>query len=126
MLLLLDLTDGVGLGGFELPEIRKPCCLFDAEAGKRGGGIESCRTEWCSALSSCVRLILDFELLRFQDRLSFLLSELIDDGVGGSSGLGRGTGDLGLDTTLGARGPDGLIVGGCSGGTSEGPSSGRV
>jgi hypothetical protein len=36
------------------------------------------------------------ELLRFQDRLSFLLRELIEEGVGGSSGLGCCIGDFGV------------------------------
>jgi hypothetical protein len=48
-------------------------------------------------------------LLRFHERLSFLLKELIEDGVGGSSGLERGMGDLGADfCALGARGPEGF------------------
>lgn len=35
------------------------------------------------------------EALRFQDMLNFLLNELMDDGVGGSSGVGAGPGDFG-------------------------------
>jgi hypothetical protein len=51
------------------------------------------------------------EALRFHDKLSFLLSELIDEGVGGSSGLDSGGGDLaGLAVAVfSARGPEGLL-----------------
>jgi hypothetical protein len=51
------------------------------------------------------------EALRFHDKLSFLLSELIDEGVGGSSGLESGGGDFGGLAAAGfcARGPEGLV-----------------
>jgi len=56
--------------------------------------------------------MLFFEALRFQDKLSFRLREVMDDGVGGSSGLGSGGGDFPaggfVETGLGARGPEGL------------------
>ena len=58
------------------------------------------------------------ELLRFQDKLSFLLREDIEEGVGGSSGLDSCVGDFGggfivgfdvtFDGCLWARGPDGF------------------
>lgn len=53
--------------------------------------------------------MLAFDALRFQDKLSFRLSELIEDGVGGSSGLDSGPGDFGARGLLaaGSRGPDG-------------------
>jgi hypothetical protein len=103
----LDLVDGVGLGGFEV------LMLFSvAETGILGGGMESCLTLVCSALSACGWLMLFFEALRFHDKLNLRLSELIDDGVGGSSGLGSGGGDV-VPTDFvaigfGARGPEGL------------------
>jgi len=56
--------------------------------------------------------MLFLEALRFQDKLSFRRRELIDDGVGGSSGLDSGGGDfvpvdfVAID--LGARGPEGF------------------
>jgi hypothetical protein len=50
------------------------------------------------------------EALRFHDKLSFLLSELMEEGVGGSSGLESGGGDFAgfVLAGFGARGPDGL------------------
>jgi len=57
--------------------------------------------------------MLDLELLRFHDRLSLRRRELIEDGVGGSSGLGNGGGDFPVDVdfagfAIGGRGPDGF------------------
>lgn len=88
------------------------------EVGIRGAGIASWRV--VLLFSGCFSVL---ELLRFHDRLSFLLSELIEEGVCGSSGLGCCTGDFGVDlvktldtVSLGiavegcrcARGPDGF------------------
>lgn len=64
-----------------------------AEIGSRGGGIASCFV--LSAAFSCA-WVAAFELLRFQDRLSFLRKEVIDDGVAGSSGLDCCVGDFGV------------------------------
>lgn len=89
-----------------------------ADIGRRGG-IASWRV--VLLLSGCFSVL---ELLRFHERLNFLLNELIDEGVGGSSGLGCCTGDFDIDLvgalnapSLGidfedcrcARGPDGLV-----------------
>lgn len=53
-----------------------------------------------------------FDVPLFHDRLSFLRNELMDDGVGGSSGSEAGGGDLVPDLAgLGARGPDGFCWG---------------
>jgi hypothetical protein len=56
--------------------------------------------------------MLFFEALRFQDKLNFRLKELMDDGVGGSSGLESGGGDFvpggRVAIDFGARGPEGL------------------
>lgn len=91
--------------------------LVEAEIGRRGGGIASCLVLMFSGCFSA------FELLRFHDKLSLRLKELIEEGVWGSSGLGSCTGDLGLvligalitlsldivfDGCLCARGPDGF------------------
>jgi hypothetical protein len=70
--------------------------------------------------------MLFLEALRFQDKLSFRLRELMDDGVGGSSGLESGgdfvpVGSGAID--FGARGPEGLCW--CEG-TLGTVSSGRV
>lgn len=96
---MLTLTDGLGLFFAEL--------RFEtvAETGKRGGGI-------CSLLRlrSKVLSCADFESFfpRFHDKLNFLRSELIDDGVGGSSGSDAGgVGEIALEGR-GARGPDGF------------------
>jgi hypothetical protein len=69
--------------------------------------------------------MLFLEPLRFHDRLNFLRNELMDDGVGGSSGLDRGGGDLALADAFCARGPDGLTTSESTG-KSAGPSSGSV
>ena len=58
--------------------------------------------------------MLDLELLRFHDKLSFLLSELIEDGVCGSSGSSGGGDCLAGFVDLGARGPVGFFCGGLS------------
>jgi hypothetical protein len=103
----LDLIDGVGLAG--LPAGRLFIVL---EAGIRGGGMESCLTFFGSPFSAWARLPF-LEALRFHDKLSFLLSEVMDEGVGGSSGLESGGGDLAcrvvVATGFGARGPEGLV-----------------
>lgn len=56
--------------------------------------------------------MLFLDALRFQDKLNFRLRELMDDGVGGSSGLESGGGDLvpggNVVIDFGARGPEGL------------------
>jgi hypothetical protein len=56
--------------------------------------------------------MLFLEALRFQDKLNFRLRELMDDGVGGSSGLESGGGDFvpggNVAVGFGARGPEGL------------------
>jgi len=56
--------------------------------------------------------MLFFDALLFQDKLNFRLRELMDDGVGGSSGLESGGGDLvpwgKVAIDFGARGPEGL------------------
>lgn len=109
-----DRTGGLEfLAVIELPVV--------AEIGRRGGGIASCRV--VLLFSGCFSVL---ELLRFHDRLNFLLRELIEEGVCGSSGLGSCTGDFGVDLvgaldmlSLGiafegcrcARGPDGLDCG---------------
>lgn len=116
---VLDLVEGVGLGGFDVVGM-----LFTvAEMGMRGGGIESCRM-LCSCLSPGSWLMLALEALRFQDRLSFRLSELMDDGVGGSSGLDSGGDDLAggalVATECGGLGPDGLCCIGMPGTISNG------
>lgn len=50
-----------------------------------------------------------FELPFFQDKLSFLLSVLIEDGVWGCSIGGAGGGDLGTGLSVfGGRGPAGF------------------
>jgi hypothetical protein len=80
----MDLFDGTGLGPLIL--------LIVAEAGSLGGGILSC-LGGCGAVSlflsfvPCERLILLFEAFLFHPRLNFLLNEVPDDGVPGSSGL---------------------------------------
>ncbi len=101
-----DFVEGVGLGGLLVDML-----LTVAEMGILGGGMESCLT-LCSALSPCSWPMLFLEALRFQDRLNFLLKELMDDGVGGSSGLESGGGDFVpadfMAIGFGARGPEGL------------------
>lgn len=80
----MDLFNGAGLGPLML--------LMVAEAGSLGGGILSC-LGGCGAVSEplsvllCDRLILLFEAFLFHPRLNFLLNEVPDDGVPGSSGL---------------------------------------
>ena len=103
---VLDLVEGVGLGGFDVEML-----LTVADIGMRGGGMESCLMG-CSDLSPGSWLTLAFEALLFQDKLSFRLNELIEDGVGGSSGLERGgeflvAGAL-VAMDFGGLGPDGL------------------
>lgn len=94
----LAFDDKLGFEAFtetELPVV--------AETGRRGGGIASCFV--VALFSGCFSVL---ELLRFHDRLNFLLRELIDEGVWGSSGLDccTGTGDFeiglieALDTVL--------------------------
>lgn len=66
----LDFEEMLGLevfGAIELPVV--------AEIGRRGGGIASC---FALMFSGCFSVL---ELLRFQDRLSFRLKELIEEGV---------------------------------------------
>lgn len=94
-------TDGLGLF---LAEPKLPTV---ADMGNRGGGI-------CSLLRlrSMDFSDVDFEsffvVLRFHDKLSFLRRELIDDGVGGSSGSeAGGVGDFAF-MGRGARGPEGF------------------
>jgi len=84
----LDLIDGAGLGGLAVGRL-----FMVADAGIRGGGMESCFAVLWSPFSPG-NWPPFLEALRFHDRLSFLLSELIDEGVGGSSGLESGGGDL--------------------------------
>ncbi len=83
-----------------------------AEAGSLGGGILSC-FGGCGGYSdsrsfaACERLMLFFEVVLFQPKLSFLRSEEVDEGVAGSSGLDTWVGVLlfkGL-LTFWARGP---------------------
>ena len=56
--------------------------------------------------------MLFLEALRFHVKLNFRLIELMDDGVGGSSGLESGAGDFVpvdfVDVDLWVRGPEGL------------------
>lgn len=103
----LDFVDGVGLG----PLLVEATLFKVAEMGILGGGMESCLTLLWSALSLSW-LMLFFEALRFQDKLSFRRRELMDDGVGGSSGLESGGGDLVparfAVIGFGARGPEGF------------------
>lgn len=68
----------------------------------------SCRA-WPLSVEPLVGCMLLFDLLRFRERLSLRLKLLIDEGVGGSSGLGSAGGDLfaGL-VSFWARGPVGF------------------
>ena len=73
--------------------------------------------------------MLPLDALRFQDKLSFRLKELMDEGVGGSSGLESGPGDfvVGGFVAMGfgaARGPEGLCC--CTGGSAAAGSGGTV
>lgn len=113
----LDLFEGVGLDDFELK------LLVVAETGIRGGGIESCLAVLPSIVSPLGCLAPFFEALRLNVRLSLRLMELMDEGVGGSSGLERGGGDFATDfvLVLCARGPEGLCTA-----KSTAESSGRV
>lgn len=103
----VDLVEGVGLDGLELK------LVLVAEVGSRGGGIESCLMLLLSMLSPFGCEMLFFEALRFQDRLNLRLRELMDEGVGGSSGLERCGGDFSTAFVLDlcARGPEGLCTG---------------
>lgn len=71
-----------------------------AEMGMRGGGIISCLLldcgkDFCDLSPKSVEPpLLPLELPRFHEMLSFRLRELIDDGVGGSSVLSAGGGDI--------------------------------
>lgn len=98
--------DGVGLEDFVVGML-----FVVADAGIRGGGMEPCFNGLLSAFSAWGWPLPFFDALRFHDRLSFLLSDVMDEGVGGSSGLDSGGGDLGgfIVTGLGARGPEGLV-----------------
>jgi hypothetical protein len=111
----LDFVEGVGLGGFPVVML-----LSVAETGILGGGIESCLTPYGSLFSGIEWLPLPLDALRFQDKLNFRLNELlIDEGVGGSSGLDNG-GEAFVEGALvvavaavvigfgAARGPDGF------------------
>lgn len=107
---------GLGLDCFALERL-----LTVAETGILGGGILSCLTggweccwnlccgiEGCSVASTGPAEPL-FELPLFQVKLSLRLSELIDDGVLGSSVVGPGVGDLGGNfSVFSARGPTGF------------------
>jgi hypothetical protein len=56
--------------------------------------------------------MLPLDVPRFHERLSFRLSELIDPGVSGSSGLDIGSGDFGAGFAVAwARGPEGFACG---------------
>jgi hypothetical protein len=103
------LTGGLGLDCFALDK------LFTVEeTGMRGGGTPSCFDGWAVAgpfslsVSDAVAMPL-LELPRFHDILSFLLSEVIEDGVAGSSTLDRGAGDLVVSFSIfGGLGPAGF------------------
>lgn len=106
---VVDFNEGLGLGtAWEL--------IFPvvAEAGSLGGGMLSCfgmSGAYSDALSFAARetaaLILDFDVLRFQPRLSFRRSEEVDDGVVGSSGLETcvGVSVFAVRVNFWARGP---------------------
>ena len=83
-MLLTVLTDGDGLGGLLL--LKLPIV---ADMGIRGGGMLSCLILCSGALSTIPggRVMLPLELFLFHVKLSFLRKEVIDPGVGGSSGL---------------------------------------
>ena len=84
---VVDLTLGLGLGTLWLLEV-----LIVADAGRRGGGMLSC-FGGCGgysdslSLAACDALMLLFEVLLFQPRLSFRRREVPEDGVEGSSVL---------------------------------------
>lgn len=107
---LFALTDGLGLF---LAELRFPTV---AEIGNRGGGICSLLILRSTVFSDVLAFESVLEVLRFHDKLNFLRKELIEDGVGGSSGseIG-GVGDFAF-TGRWARGPEGF----CGGFTSRG------
>lgn len=110
----LDLVEGVGLGGLLVGRLFRV-----AETGILGGGMDSWLALACELESPCNWLVLLLDALRFQDKLSFRLSELMDEGVGGSSGLESGAGDFEVGCFVAiplgaARGPDGLLC--CGGG----------
>lgn len=107
----VDFVEGVGLDGFEL----KPFAV--AEWGIRGGGIESCLGRFPSVFSPLGCLPPFFDALLLNVKLSLRLIELIDEGVGGSSGLERGGGDFAAGFVVVAvvfgfcaRGPWGLCT----------------
>jgi hypothetical protein len=83
-----------------------------ADAGSLGGGILSC-LGGCGGYSEPLsfaawdRLMLLFELLLFQPKLSLRRRDVPDEGVDGSSGLDGvgGSSFLGVFVVLGARGP---------------------
>jgi hypothetical protein len=90
------LTDGVGLGGFDASAGFGWGCS-DARRGFLGGGMASWRVDGSGSevalVCGCGGIeTLGFDVFRFHDKLSLRRSELIDEGVGGSSGLDRGLG----------------------------------
>jgi len=86
--------EGLGLGTVAVLKL-----FIVAEAGNLGGGMLSC-FGGCGGYSesrsfaACERLMLFFEVVLFQPKLSFLRSEEVDEGVVGSSGLDNWVGVL--------------------------------
>lgn len=103
------MTEGLGLG---ISLSLLPRLFIVVEVGNLGGGILSCFGGGGGLLASlppaaCEALAVFFEPDRFQPRLSFLRNEVVEDGVGGSSGLETSAGVSVLATlfTFKARGP---------------------
>jgi hypothetical protein len=84
--------------------------LIVAGTGMRGGGMLFCRAcSECLSIDGAAGWLPLLELLRFHEMLSFLLKELIDEGVGGSSAVEGGVGDLVVVlVSFRARGPVGF------------------
>lgn len=91
-------TAGLGFGCLR-PE--NPPTVADADAGIRGGGILSGLGRGCASDLSAASPELDLELPRFHDKLSFLRSDVFEEGLRGSCvSAGFGGGDFGTGLSL--------------------------